>query len=291
LILVDGDQVIVHEDTLLVDAEPPTQIAILLHGLTGSANSPYIMRLWQKLRERGFHVARVDLRGHGAARGLAKYPGHAGRSDDVHAVVEYLLHKYPEATCQLFGVSLSGNITLKLLGEMSQRDDPLLPRVASAVVVSPPIDLVVSARFMLERQGRIYNRVFVKKLLQVVKDYIESGKREIEIRTPPPKTLWDFDDQYTAPLSGFEGAEDYYFQSSAIRVLESIRTPTLMIAAQDDPLVPGSIFQREMPDCTRLALSDRGGHVGFFARKTTDPDRYWMDWRVIEWFQAVGAAS
>ena len=32
----------------------------------------------------------------------------------------------------------------------------------------------------------------------------------------------------------------------------------------------------------RLAVADRGGHVGYFARRGLDPDPFWLDWRIVE---------
>jgi hypothetical protein len=105
----------------------------------------------------------------------------------------------------------------------------------------------------------------------------------IPFPSPLPKTVWDFDDRVTAPLSGFRDASEYYEQSSASRVLDHVTTPTLLIASQDDPIVPGSIFQRDFPENMTICLPQHGGHVGFYAARNGDPDRYWMDWRVVDW--------
>jgi uncharacterized protein len=279
--LDDGDQIIVYEDE--ISDQPPRQIALLLHGLTGSARSPYILRVAPKLRERGFHVVRVDLRGHGEGRDLAKKPGHAGRSEDVACVVRHLAARHDSVDIHLVGVSLSGNIILKLLGELALANDVLLDRIKSAVAISPPIDLVASAEYMLGRQGRLYTRAFVRKLTKIVRERIRRGDLSLDLLKPLPKTLWDFDNQVTAPLSGFQGADEYYTLCSSTRVLDQIPIPTLVIAALDDPIVPGEIFRRAFPPNFTLCLPKHGGHVGFYAGKTNDRDRYWMDWRVVDW--------
>lgn len=274
----DGDQIVLHEDETPV-AE---RIVVLLHGLNGSAQSPYVLRIAAKLRQRGFHVVRVDLRGHGEGMDLAQKPGHAGRSDDVAAILKYLSINHPQAKFDLVGISLGGNIALKMLGEMNDESREARRLVRAAVVVCPPIDLVASSTHMLQPQSRLYSRAFVKKLIKLLRRRARQGMT-IPFPSPLPKTVWDFDDRVTAPLSGFRDATEYYEQSSASRVLDHVTTPTLLIASQDDPIVPGSIFQRDFPENMTVCLPQHGGHVGFYAARNGDPDRYWMDWRVVDW--------
>jgi predicted alpha/beta-fold hydrolase len=274
----DGDQLVLHEDETPVG----DRIAVLLHGLNGSAQSPYMLRIAAKLRECGFHVVRVDLRGHGNGMALARKPGHAGRSGDVAAVLQYLSDRYPKAKFDLVGISLGGNLVLKLLGEPTDESRAARQLVRSAVVACPPIDLVASSKHMLQPQCRLYSRAFVKKLIYLLQQQSDQGE-EIPLPSPLPRTVWDFDNRFTAPLSGFRDAMDYYLQSSASRVLEHVSTPTLLLASQDDPIVPAAMFQRDFPPSISLCLSKHGGHVGFYAARNGDPDRYWMDWRVVDW--------
>ena len=52
------------------------------------------------------------------------------------------------------------------------------------------------------------------------------------------RTVRAFDDEYTAPHFGFKDAEDYYHRASAMRVIDRVRVPALIITAEDDPFVP-----------------------------------------------------
>ena len=56
------------------------------------------------------------------------------------------------------------------------------------------------------------------------------------------KTVREFDETYTAPYFGFRNAEDYYHRASAMRVIDRIRVPALVITAEDDPFVPSQPF-------------------------------------------------
>ena len=101
--------------------------------------------------------------------------------------------------------------------------------------------------------------------------------------TRPPRKLRDFDDQVTAPLNGFSGAEHYYACSSSSAWLGKIRRPTLILAAQDDPIVPSAIFQNlVLSDQVALNMTRHGGHVGYIGRRRSDPDQNWLEWRVVE---------
>ena len=58
------------------------------------------------------------------------------------------------------------------------------------------------------------------------------------------RTVREFDEAYTAPHFGFRNAEDYYHRASAMRVIDRIRVPALIITAEDDPFVPSGAVPR-----------------------------------------------
>jgi predicted alpha/beta-fold hydrolase len=95
--------------------------------------------------------------------------------------------------------------------------------------------------------------------------------------------LFEFDDRVTAPLSGYSGAAEYYACCSSAAVLGEICVPTCILTAADDPIVPSHIFEqvRRAPQIA-LRVTEHGGHVGFIGRRNGDPDRYWLDWRVVD---------
>ena len=82
--------------------------------------------------------------------------------------------------------------------------------------------------------------------------------------------------------------EDYYDRASSMHVTSAIRTPTLLLASRDDPIIPiESLEQARYSSDVHLHVTDHGGHLGFLSRSATpDPDRRWMDWRIVEWFTA-----
>jgi predicted alpha/beta-fold hydrolase len=99
-----------------------------------------------------------------------------------------------------------------------------------------------------------------------------------------PRCLYDFDEVYTAPISGFRNAEHYYRTCSSGQFVPAIRRPMLVIAAADDPMIPAQLYERvRWPACVRFHLAAGGGHLGFIGRRSDDPDCRWMDWRIVEW--------
>src|SRR4030095_12466506 len=48
---------------------------------------------------------------------------------------------------------------------------------------------------------------------------------------------------YTAPYFGSADAEDYYHGASAMRVIDRVRVPSLIITSEDDPFVPSQPFR------------------------------------------------
>jgi predicted alpha/beta-fold hydrolase len=278
--LPDGDAIALHEDESTAD--PSRKIAILLHGLGGSHQSGYVLRASAKLRSRGVHVFRMDLRGCGAGIALARHPLNAGRSEDAAAVLNFVHEKYPAAPIHLVGFSMGGNIALKLAGELGAAAPPHL---ASVMAVCPPIDLAECTRNIQRGINRLYDRRFVRTLI----DHIQ--QRDVLLPTahsrpliPCPQRLMDFDSLFTAPLSGYADVHDYYARASSGPVLAQVAVPTLIVTAASDPIVPVACFERACYSAsTNLVIAPCGGHLGFVAAGKNDPDSRWLDWRIVDW--------
>lgn len=278
--LDDGDALVLHDDQ--PDSwRPGDRAALLLHGLAGCHLSPYMQRIAAKMAARGARVFRMDLRGAGAGADLAKRPYHSGLSDDAAAALEFIARLCPDSPTSLVGFSLGANIALKLLGELGEASCGGLDR---AVVVSPPVDLAACCERLARWPNTFYDRHFVRLLRRHVRRGVQTPPRPAAGRDwQSARRLRDFDDAFTAPLWGFGSAENYYRQCSSGAFAARVRRPTLVLAAEDDPLVPGELVRRvAWPSCAQLLLSRHGGHLGFVARTGLDPDCRWMDWRVVE---------
>jgi len=306
--LDDGDVVVVHDDRP-ANWNPGDQVALLMHGLNGSHQSPLLVRIAKKLTQAGMRVFRWDLRGAGAGQGLAKLPYHAGCSDDLARVVSSVLEwcqlpdvvpirpqtdsaptcnepspaPKPEPFLHLFGVSLSGNILLKYLGEAPER---VPQELRQAIAVNPPINLAQSVGAVRGALTGWYDRHFVGKLIRD----LQHRQRQCPDAPMPanwnrPRGLIEFDDWYTAPVSGFSTGREYYDRCSAEQFMPRIHVPTTVITSTDDPMVPLKMMTAKLHEWSskiRLAIASGGGHVGYFARRGRDPDEFWLDWRIVE---------
>lgn len=283
--LDDGDVVVLHDD------RPATwksgdRTVLLMHGLAGSARSPYMVRIAAKLGAIGIRTFRMDHRGCGAGEGLARLPYNAGRSEDALTALHAIGSICPGSPTAIVGFSLSGNIVLKLLGEDPDRVPAQLER---AMAVNPAIDLHASVECIRSPRCRLYDLNFVHHLYRQVR------RLHRQLESPPqhrlqrkPREIVEFDELYTAAVCGYQGAADYYTRCSAAQFVHNIQVPTLVLTSRDDPLVPIHVFERALwSTAVSLHVAESGGHLGYVARPGTDPDRRWMDWRVLDWMQAA----
>jgi predicted alpha/beta-fold hydrolase len=104
------------------------------------------------------------------------------------------------------------------------------------------------------------------------------------------RTVRGFDDAYTAPHHGFAGAADYYHRASALRIVDRIRVPALIVASDNDPFVPHEQFASPEvagnPNVQVLITRD-GGHCGFFSEAGPDFDGYWAERTAVDFLAGV----
>ena len=278
----DGDFAVLHDDKPHHWSRGGHAV-LLMHGLSGCHQSGYMARTTAKLLARNVRVFRMDHRGCGAGRMLAKQPYHAGRIRDVEAAIRMLERLCPTSPISVAGFSISGNMLLRYLG-----DDPnnLPLSLYRAVAVSPPIDLLHCVEKLRDtRMGQRYDRYFARQLVTHIADTPQWQEHlPVAHAERPPERLIEFDELYTAPASGFESAEQYYATASARSHIANIRVHTSILIAEDDPLVSSQPWQgMRLPKNVSLCVTRHGGHLGFVGRAGTDPDNRWMDWRVVDW--------
>jgi uncharacterized protein len=279
--LADGDHLVLHDDCP-PRWRPGDRSALLIHGLGGCHESGYMRRIAHKLNDRGVRAFRMDLRGCGAGAALARLPYHSGRSEDAAAALGAIAEWLPESPTTLVGFSLGANITLKLLGELEGSACGNLDR---AMAVCPPIDLAACSKRISQSVNRFYDRYFLRHLLTQLRTRCQLvPDAPAGAFSRRPRSLWEFDNQFTAVVCGFGTADAYYRAASSGPLIERIKTPTLVLASRDDPLVPfEALAQAKAPPDVTVVLTQSGGHLGFIGRGGVDADPRWMDWRVVDW--------
>lgn len=268
-------------------------VMVLMHGLGGEANSPYMLRLARLFRDRGWAAFRMNHRGSGEGKGLARNTYHSGRSEDISQVLLKIEELYPDAPVIAVGFSLSGNALLKLLGE---NKDPIAANLCGAIAVSPPIELSKCAAAISRTRNRIYDLRFIRMLRAAMRERQTVFPDFPKCDVPWYATLREFDEIVTAPLNNFTSAEDYYTQCSARQFLAGISVPTFLLASGNDPFIPKESYHAlARNDALTVEITKGGGHMGFVsAQKTPLGNHRWMDYAILtysEWLLSTGKCA
>ena len=257
---------------------PDAPIALVLHGLEGSAQRRYVRNVCRELARRGVQPVALNFRGCSGEPNRAPHYYHSGKTDDPVLVLRTIQERYPGRPLGAIGFSLGGNMLLKLLGERPDGGSGLL---TAAAVISVPYDLAAGCALLEESlMGHFYASYFLRSLRGKLR-WKEAALTELVDlpRAEEAKTIREFDDRFTAPLNGFEGASDYYARCSSVGFLGTIRVPTLLLHALDDPFLPPASVPHEEARANpalHLALQPRGGHVGFLEGTPWSP-RFWAE--------------
>ncbi|MEM8943610.1 MAG: alpha/beta fold hydrolase [Planctomycetota bacterium] len=281
--LDDGDQIVLHEDAP-ADLAENAPMVLLVHGLGGCHLSSYMCRMADKLTQRGYRAIRMDMRGCGAGESIARKPAHCGLTNDFASSLHYLAEIYPDAEVSLVGFSMSGTVTLNMLAEAGEMRVGNLQR---SMAINSPIDLAHVESYFNSFWGSKYNRFFVKliwsQLLRRWDQFSDIAPSPIPKR---PKRLRDIDEAVVAPAGGYTSAADYYEKASPVCKLQSIKQPVTIVFAEDDPVVPiGPLLEAPRSSSVEVVTTKHGGHLGFLASRSEDPDFRWLDWRILDWLQ------
>ncbi len=277
----DGDFLDLHH----LEGPDGAPVLLLLHGLEGGIHSHYIQGLLGQAKSRGWKATVLIFRSCGPEMNVTRRSYHSGETTDLDLVVGHLSKRYPSSPLILAGDSLGGNVLLKYLGEQGAE---VSSRIRGAVAISVPFDLGKASRHIGKGFARIYQRHFLRSLrwkaLQKLGQYPDLVPRE---KLGSALTLFDFDDVFTAPVHGFDGADDYYGRSSSLHWLDRVSVDTLLLSAVDDPFLPAQVLgdvQRNAATnpCIEIEFTPRGGHVGFVGGTTPFTPRYYLETRTCD---------
>jgi predicted alpha/beta-fold hydrolase len=259
---------------------------IIVHGLEGSSESQYMLGIAAKGTAVGMNVVRMNQRNCGGTDALSPTLYHSGRSQDIAAVAQNLIHEDGISRFALAGFSMGGNLVLKLAGEWGREAPPQLRAVAA---VCPSVNLAASADALHLTGNRLYEYYFMWQLRRRLRMKARLFPQVFETaRMRGVTSLRDFDDKVTAYYCGFEGASDYYERSAAANVVDRIAVPTLILHAANDP------FIRILPQTRQKIISnpniafvetEDGGHCSFIAEANDGDDGRWAEQQVVEFLR------
>ena len=243
------------------DASKP--LLVLFHGLEGSSGSHYAQAFAHWARGHGWRFAVPHFRGCSGELNLAPRAYHSGDFEEIGWMLARIRSQHQGAIAAV-GVSLGGNALLRWAEEAGES----AAAIANAVcAVSSPIDLAAGGHAIGTGFNRqVYTRMFLRsmkpKALRKLAQHPGLFDRD---KLLAARTLYEFDDVFTAPLHGFRNTDDYWLRGSAKPHLNRIRIPTLVLNARNDPFVPAHCLprQRDVGACVTLWQPEHGGHVGF----------------------------
>lgn len=256
-------------------------LVILFHGLEGSSRSHYACSMMAAVAQRGWRGVVPHFRGCSGEPNLKPRAYHSGDYSEIAAMLTAIRARVPEKTAlYAVGVSLGGSALLNWLGRNSNT-----ATLAAAAAVSTPIDLEQSGRMFNKGFNRLYERNFMGTLKNKALMMAQRYPDKVDSRkVAAVRTLTDFDDAVTAPLHGFKDVTDYRHRASSRPWLSKIGTPTLVLNALNDPLVPADSLPNEEETSSYVFLEypDGGGHAGFPA--VAGSAHAWMPQRVLTFF-------
>lgn len=263
------------------DAADRTTV-LIMHGLEGSADAHYMRGVADKAWRAGLNVVRLNQRNCGGTEHLTPGLYHSGLTADPLAVIHELIEHDGLRSIVLAGYSMGGNVMLRLAGELGVDAPPELVGVAA---VSPVIDLAACVAAIEQPSNYIYQWNFMRNLRRSMRRKAAAWQGAFDIaRLPRIRTIRAFDDTYTAPHHGFGTAANYYYQASAMRVMDRIAIPTLIVSAADDPFVPHEMFDRPEVRSNphiRVEITAHGGHCAFISEPCPDDDGYWAEAAIV----------
>jgi predicted alpha/beta-fold hydrolase len=260
-------------------------IVVLLHGLGGSAMSNYALRGARAAVSAGFSVLRLNMRGVGGCGGDFF---HAGLVDDLFAVLGSP-ELEPFRDIRLLGYSLGGHMALRFA---TLAEDPRLRCVAA---VCSPLDLDACAASFDRPSRWLYRTAILRSLKRTYARIAETRAVPSPVSaTKRVKGIREWDDLTVVPRFGFTDAEDYYARMSVGPRLSQLRVPALLVACENDPLVPAQSLKpwiEKANDHLTVVWTDRGGHVGFPADLDLGLGKaVGLDKQAVEWLKRTSAS-
>ena len=272
-----------------VPLERPT--LVLVHGLEGSSDSGYMLGLAERAFVAGWNAVRLNQRNCGGTESLTPTLYNSGLSGDYLAVLNELIERDLLPEIFFAGYSMGGNLVLKMAGELAGRAPRQLRGVAS---VCATMELAACADALSLPANFLYEWHFVRNLKRRMRRKAALFPWKFDLGPlDRVRSVREFDDVITARYCGFRDADDYYAQSSALRVAAEIRVPTLALISQDDPFVPFASYSHPaVVNNTHIQViaPANGGHCAFLSRHPRAA-RFWAEASLMEFFASCESQS
>ncbi len=237
------------------------KLVVLAHGLEGDSNRRYMKGMATFFHSRNWDVLAWNCRSCGGEMNHLPRMYHHGETSDFTELMDFVTSIEKYKSIALVGFSMGGSIILKYLGIVKK----LPSKIKAAVAISTPCNLKDSMLEVQKPSNRIYYKRFLKSLIQKLHKKVDIFP-DLKHKIDKIRTFDDIHEHYTTPVYGFIDTDDFYKQASACNFLDEIKVPTLIINAQNDPILPASCSPVQIAKShsyVHLETPSRGGHVGF----------------------------
>ena len=287
-ILIDLDD----GDRLLAAFHPPQGqsrgCVIAVHGLNGCMDAQHIWWLVPGVLAAGYSLLRVNMRGAGPGRKLARGTYNAGAGSDLIPFIEAAAEADPEVPLFMMAHSLGGTAALNMALDFPDQ----AARLAGLVTIGTPLDMAATARRFSSRRNALYIRYMLAGLKDIAATAPGLAARYRDAAAMA-RSIYEFDDLVTAPLAGYPDSAAYYAATSVHRRMGDLAIPTLVLQGSNDPWVPvAPCLARPAPtrpaptgpDPTgprvgaSIVVTRGGGHVGFHDRQLNWHIRATLAW-------------
>ena len=270
--LEDGDAL-----TAMLHTPPKCRGGIIIvHGLTGCMDSHHVLQMADAGLAEGYAVLRVNMRGAGPSASLSRRRYSAKSGADLLPFIRAMETRFSDLPLVMVAHSIGGAAALNMMVDHGDK----LGRLGGLAVVAAPLDLHDASR----RFHQFRNQPYVQYMLRRLKTMamaMPDLTADLKTRIKTCRSIRQFDDLMTAPMMGFQNADDYYTAASTHLKLDHPERPLLLIHGDNDTLVGDAALRGLPPMENRHVLISRGGgHVGFH-----DDQGPWLPRVILAWIE------
>ena len=249
-------------------------ILIIIPGLTGSIDDPYVINLAnESILNGGYNTCIYQMRLLTDRLKIEK--PYLFLLDDLDEMLDELRKEYGEnKKIYIVGYSYGAIQLVKYLGQKNN----IKKKITAAVSISNPFECIISSRLRL---NKLYDRLLVTFMQEVVSKNGKNVKNlnlniDAALNTNQFKV---FDQYYTSQVFGYKTADEYYRNVSCVNEIKNINIPLLCINAKDDQIS----FEESIPyddiklnKNVALLLTSHGTHSGFIENNGLFGVRQWI---------------
>ncbi|WP_338375553.1 alpha/beta fold hydrolase [uncultured Flavobacterium sp.] len=256
---------------------------ILCHGLEGNSQRTYINSCSDYFLKQDFSVFAWNNRSCGGEMNRLPRLYHHGTIEDLDEVIQFALTKDIQEI-YLIGFSMGGAQVMNYLGRIPEIDS----RIKAGVAVSVPVEVKASADSLKKGFNQVYMKNFVNDLTRKLKEKSQQFPELMDWNKIKNINNFDYlDDNFTAPIHGFEDRNDYYFKVSPARSMEKIKKPVLVLNALDDPFLGEGCFPIQLAtnhSFIHLETPKYGGHCAYPVKNSIYS---YAEIRALEFFKSL----